>query len=687
LKEVVSEFAESANITGELKVDTITTTGNVDISGSLNVETSLTTKDLFVNESLNVDNVITYEKYKQFNTIVIRTEDETLRETINFNELQLWVNDENVLALNSSSLDGYFAIWSNKDVPVDPVVNGDIVRSINNFLFNEDILSSGEAIAIDVNAVIINNVPLTSINDIQSLVLYNRIAPSSVTDRIIGMVVELYNTDDDPSLLVPLSTTTAISVGNRRYRYDYPSIDTYTLGFSTGDSITQVPAIGSSDTISDVAIVNVFDPVVDISGGLKVDTITLPTIGDVETAIQGKQPTITKDTDLTCNSLTTNNILSETFDTIVLRRPTGIPGGDGAPASYAIILNELQCWVNASNILIDVNTSSYFADWVVDKDVDIGQYQDNVSSNAHNNIIEAGFSSVSPLDTGENSALLISGFPKTEITKIQSMILYNRQDGSNTRLVGVALELYSRENDVNLVNPLASSNEISVARNVYRFDFPSISSYTAGFSASNSTTAIANDTLALKEVISYSGSNISCGTLITSGNATIGGTLSVTGDLTSNSITTIGNADIGGNVSITGSLSNPKQPAFRAVSGVSFAFPTNFPLKYGISIVDNEGSYSTSTGEYTIRKAGNWYFYYSFQSDGVAFKVQLQQNGVIRDQVFTDTAPTLNTDLGCKGMAVIPCLVDDVIRVFVVTGPVRLENADQFHSFGGFLIG
>jgi len=49
LKEVVSEFADSANITGGLKVDTITTTGNVDISGDLvvndvNIITELGTK-------------------------------------------------------------------------------------------------------------------------------------------------------------------------------------------------------------------------------------------------------------------------------------------------------------------------------------------------------------------------------------------------------------------------------------------------------------------------------------------------------------------------------------------------------------------------------------------------------------------------------------------------------------------
>ena len=49
MKEVVSEFAESANITGGLKVDTITTTGNVDITGDLlvydvNVITEIGTK-------------------------------------------------------------------------------------------------------------------------------------------------------------------------------------------------------------------------------------------------------------------------------------------------------------------------------------------------------------------------------------------------------------------------------------------------------------------------------------------------------------------------------------------------------------------------------------------------------------------------------------------------------------------
>ena len=253
--------------------------------------------------------------------------------------------------------------------------------------------------------------------------------------------------------------------------------------------------------------------------------LTIAQTAELQTALDDKQDGITTDTDLTSKSLTTNNILSETFDTIVIRRPNGFSGNGTGSQAYTIILTEIQCWINANNILLDINTSSYFTDWT-DKDVDIGQYLDNVSSNAYNNTIETGFGAVSPVGMDGNVALIISGFPTTEITKIQSIVYYNRQDGvALDKTLGLALELYSRENDVNLVNPLASSNEISVERDVYRFDFPSLSSYTADFSTSNSTSEIANDTLALKEVISYTGSNISCETLTTSGNVSVGGSL------------------------------------------------------------------------------------------------------------------------------------------------------------------
>ena len=122
-------------------------------------------------------------------------------------------------------------------------------------------------------------------------------------------------------------------------------------------SITQVPAIGSTDTISDVAIINEFVPVVDISGGLKVDTIT--TTGNVD--ISGS---LNVETSLTTKQLIVNE---NSFDTIVLRRPTGITGVTG---DYAINLYELQCWVNNTNTLYDnsSNLVSYFAYWTDKED-------------------------------------------------------------------------------------------------------------------------------------------------------------------------------------------------------------------------------------------------------------------------------------------------------------------------------
>jgi len=245
--------------------------------------------------------------------------------------------------------------------------------------------------------------------------------------------------------------------------------------------------------------------------------LTIAKTSGLATALDAKQATIDEDTDLTCNSLNTNQLIVNEdlyFDTIVIRRPTGFSGGGTTSSEYVIILSEIQLWVNASNRLTDANTTSYFADWAVDKDVDIGHFSSYLATNIYNNIIESGYGVVSPFDRDENVALIISGFPKTDINKIQSIVVYNRQDGNVAidRTLGLALELYNRENDANLETPLASSNEISVERDVYRFDFPAIDTYPTGdFSNTESISKIASETLALKEVVSdiaYSATNI-----------------------------------------------------------------------------------------------------------------------------------------------------------------------------------
>jgi len=160
-------------------------------------------------------------------------------------------------------------------------------------------------------------------------------------------------------------------------------------------------------------------------------------------------------------------------------------------------------------------------------------------------------------------------------------------------------------------------------------------------------------------------------------------------DLTSNSLTTIGSGTIGGNLTISGSLTNRNQPCFKATTTQTLQPSVDTNIIFNNPITDTDSGYNSSTGEYTIQSAGNWYFYYSFQSNGVGFKVELQQEGTAKDQVFTDLALTSGTNLGCKGMVIIPCSVGDVIRVRVKSGSVRIENGGffEFHSFGGFLVG
>jgi hypothetical protein len=76
------------------------------------------------------------------------------------------------------------------------------------------------------------------------------------------------------------------------------------------------------------------------------------------TEINTKQDIITSSTDLTANSITTNNLevnggfnmdTSTYYDTIVIRRPTGFSGD----ANFYLGFRELQCWVNNYNILFD----------------------------------------------------------------------------------------------------------------------------------------------------------------------------------------------------------------------------------------------------------------------------------------------------------------------------------------------
>jgi len=227
------------------------------------------------------------------------------------------------------------------------------------------------------------------------------------------------------------------------------------------------------------------------------------------TNILTKQNTITSSTNLTCNSLTTNhlevnNIIStpQFFDTIVVRRPTAING----IGSDRIGVKELQCWVNGVNIMVNNGLTSYFSSWL-NKEVDIdSQNISTLSTNAYNNIID-DLGALSSSTEGINSALIIKNIPYTHINNIQALVFYSRDSNDTLQTtVGLGIELYNSIKDPTLINPLATTPVItSTAVLVYRYNFPSIDTYT-DFVGANSLTNIVNNTFSFAEeadVISY----------------------------------------------------------------------------------------------------------------------------------------------------------------------------------------
>jgi len=447
-------------------------TGNTSIGGTLNVETSLTTNQLIVNDDL------------YFDTIVLRRPTGETGVTdeyaITLYELQCWVNDTNTLYDNSSNLVTYFAYWTDKEDEVAPSI-------APSSLYDNDTSESGRigsySESRDDLAVIIKNVPKTTIHQIQSLVLYNRTHNQNLQNLAIGLAIELYNIDNDPDLETPLASTNVITTAEDVFRYDFPAIDTYPSGdFSDTDSITQI----ASETLALKEVVSEFADSANITGGLKVDTITTTGNVDISGGLTCDTITTTGNVDitgnLTSNLLTTKQLNvdnSEYFDTIVIRRPTG---ETGVTDEYGITLYELQCWVNDTNTLYNnsSNLVTYFAYWT-DKEDEVAPSM--APSSLHDNdISESGRIGSFP-ESRDDLVVIIKNVPKTTIQQIQSLVLYNRTNSSynNNRAIGLAIELYNIDNDPNLETPLKSTNVITTAEDVYRFDFPAIDTYTGYF--------------------------------------------------------------------------------------------------------------------------------------------------------------------------------------------------------------
>jgi len=125
-----------------------------------------------------------------------------------------------------------------------------------------------------------------------------------------GLAIELYNSND---LTTILANTNIITARRKVYRFNFHSIDTYTLGFASVESSTQI-VIEGGDVIEEEAILKPFLGSINIITEVNdLQTLTATHTEDLTTHtsdILTKQNLIKFSTNLETNSITTNNLES-----------------------------------------------------------------------------------------------------------------------------------------------------------------------------------------------------------------------------------------------------------------------------------------------------------------------------------------------------------------------------------------
>ena len=188
---------------------------------------------------MNVNGVLNIDKNLFFDTIVIRRPTAFSGDTtfyIGVREIQCWVNNSNILFDNANDLISYYALWSDNETAVGLVGSTALIYD-NNISTDYEAMNTGTSSDI---ALIIKNIPLTSIYNIQSIVFYARTGNQKTNQ---GLSIELYNSGD---LTTTLANTNIITSRREVYRFDFHSINTYTLGFASDESPTQILNGGGS---------------------------------------------------------------------------------------------------------------------------------------------------------------------------------------------------------------------------------------------------------------------------------------------------------------------------------------------------------------------------------------------------------------------------------------------------------
>jgi len=351
------------------------------------------------------------------------------------------------------------------------------------------------------------------------------------------------------------------------------------------------------------------------------------------------------------------------FDTILIRRTDA--GGDG------ITLRTLQVYVNNINILPSATNATQsvesgspgdvieFMTWnnlSVQTDFNQAQYVGvSEASNIRTNNISNDFNSHSLLFVPYTS-LYIPLTQSFNISDIQSFVLYNRT--SYQIINGCRIELYNRSNGFTPGTNVLYSMHINTTAHVYRFDLPAITSYTGGFSTTDSETQIKDITA------SYSTQILEAGFKVEGGNMELGGDLSVGGVIN----------QTGASWSLGGNGPNGTSVNYSYSSG------SNIPFSVIQTPVVN-CSFDTDT--ITIQKSGKYLINFGALSEnnsGLAVILLRKNNVEIFSVYLTGSGyrmPSASTILSLE--------VNDIFSLYLHSGTMHSNQKHRF--FNGYLIG
>ena len=384
------------------------------------------------------------------------------------NEFQLFIGGQNILpsgyeVYNSNG-------FNNRETTLYRWNSNTVIRLSNNsetLLFDESFSNYMHSSSANLdNSLIIFLKSSYNIKDIQSIVVYGQLySNGSVHEhstRAKGTILELYNDTNDVNLINPLLSTHKIDTEElyHAYRWDFPAIIDYN-NFSSSLSTTQIynGNVYKFATNRKEVLLNKYN-------------------------IKAPVPT-------------------QTFNVVVWRRVSNSEPSTGGYDNL-LISGEFQLFIGNVNILPSGyelynsngfnNRSTAFYRWNTKVLHNITNYETYLFDSSFSG---AGHS----LNTQSDNSLIIFLKSSYNIKDIQSIVVYGQLETNGTvhphsvRAKGTILELYNDTNDVNLNNPLISTNMIDDTHlyHAYRWDFPAINEYTFGFASSPSNAQIYNN--------------------------------------------------------------------------------------------------------------------------------------------------------------------------------------------------